>query len=147
MGEIGLCFGGPFTTTWRVRDYEVDGFNVVNNAVYANYCQHVRHEFLEYLGLEIAAYDGLLALSELNMAFTAPLRSRDWVKGSLRLRRCMAARAEFEQQLVRVHGPDGVDEEVVLTALATVVFLTRSYRPTRIPAHIRELLIAGRPAT
>ena len=42
----------------------------------------MRHEFLEYLGLEVAKYDGLLALSELNMSFKAPLRSRDWVKGA-----------------------------------------------------------------
>ena len=44
-------------------------------------------------------------------------------------------------------GPSGGDEQVVLVALATVVFLSQSYRPTRIPAHIRELLIAGRPAS
>ena len=67
--------------------------------------------------------------------------------GTLRLRRCTTARAEFEQELARVSGPGGGGEQVVLVALATVVFLSQSYRPTRIPAHVRELLIAGRPAS
>ena len=67
------------------------------------------------------------------------------VPGTLRLRRCTTARAEFEQELARVSGPSGGGEQVVLVALATVVFLSQSYRPTRIPAHVRELLIAGHP--
>ncbi len=68
--------------------------------------------------------------------------------GTLRLRRCTAARAEFEQQLVRVPGPTGSEdgeEVVVLNAVATVVFLSASYKPTRIPPHVRSLLLSGRP--
>ena len=43
-------------------------------------------------------------------------------------------------------GPGGKDEQKVLTALATVVFLNQSYRPVRIPTRVRELLVAGRAA-
>lgn len=35
----------------KVRDYEVDGQGIVNNANYLHYLEHTRHEFCEYVGL------------------------------------------------------------------------------------------------
>ena len=37
-----------------VRDYECDLQGIVNNAVYQNYLEHVRHEYLRSLGLDFA---------------------------------------------------------------------------------------------
>ena len=35
-----------------VRDYELDRFGVIKNAVYQNYLEHVRNMFLESLGVK-----------------------------------------------------------------------------------------------
>ena len=41
----------PLTATVRVRSYELDSFGHVNNAVYLNYLEEARSEFLKQVGL------------------------------------------------------------------------------------------------
>jgi len=43
-----------FETRMRVRDYECDLQGIVNNAVYQNYLEHARHEFLHEVGIDFA---------------------------------------------------------------------------------------------
>lgn len=62
----------------EVRDYELDQFGVVNNAVFASFVQHARHEAFAALGFSIESLQqqkgGALALSSLSLSFLAPLR-------------------------------------------------------------------------
>ncbi|MDD2961359.1 MAG: thioesterase family protein [Muribaculaceae bacterium] len=39
-----------FELEMKVRDYEVDCENIVNNAVYLHYLEHTRHEFCNWVG-------------------------------------------------------------------------------------------------
>ena len=45
-----------FELTLDVRDYECDLQGVVNNAVYQNYLEHARHQYLQSLGLSFAGH-------------------------------------------------------------------------------------------
>ena len=48
----------PHTTYVEVRTYELDSYNHVNNAVYLNYLEHARMDFLKAIGFD---YKGLFA--------------------------------------------------------------------------------------
>ncbi|KAK9820171.1 hypothetical protein WJX72_007068 [[Myrmecia] bisecta] len=89
----------------EVRDYEVDRFGVVNNAVYANYLHHVRDAFLRSEGVDVALIvegGNLLALTELHIKYLQPLRSLDKFRATLTIRKLTSVRAEFEHKLIRV---------------------------------------------
>ena len=143
----------------------------MNNAVYASYLQHCRHEFLAARGVDAdlnARSGAALALSSLNMEFRRPLRSRDRFRASLALAKMTGARVSggrcipvhlpgactaadrltlndkivFEQTLWKVAADGEAEDELVLRAEATCVSLDADYRPKRIPAEMRLQLQA-----
>jgi acyl-CoA thioester hydrolase len=69
-----------FELLFKVRDYECDIQGIVNNAVYQNYLEHTRHEYilnagLNFMDLHNRGIDAVVA--RLQMDFKSPLRSGD----------------------------------------------------------------------
>lgn len=115
-----------FETEMMVRDYECDLQGIVNNAVYQNYLEHARHEFLHEVGLDFPQLcaDGIDAVvTRIEMDYKLPLRPRDLFIVKLGMRKQGRVRFVFDQAIFRK-----ADGKLVLEAQVFAV-LTRNGRP------------------
>jgi acyl-CoA thioester hydrolase len=115
-----------FETTMAVRDYECDLQGIVNNAVYQNYLEHARHEFLNEAGLNFAQLckDGINAVvTRIEIDYKFPLRPGDEFIVRIGMHKQGRIRYVFDQTIVRK-----ADEKKIVEAQVTGV-LTRNGRP------------------
>lgn len=89
-----------FRIQLQVRDYELDAQGIVNNAVYMNYMEHCRHNFLRALGIDFAelhreGVDPVVVRSEID--FLRSLRSNEEFEVFLKMHVKGRAKYEFEQ--------------------------------------------------
>ena len=129
LGSVrqGGLMGYKFKIDLHVRDYECDMQGYVNNAVYQNYLEHARHEYLQKLGINFA----ILAKQKVNLVviraeldYKFPLRSGDHFWIGLNLERISKIRFKFWQDLYRY--PDG---KLVLKSIIIGTSLNEKGRP------------------
>ncbi len=94
-----------FLLTGEVRDYECDQQGIVNNAVYQNYLEHARHQFLKRSGLVFAELikSGIyLVVVRAEVDYKSPLRSGDAFEIGLTMTRLSPVRIGFFQDIHRM---------------------------------------------
>lgn len=122
-----------FDLELKVRDYECDMDHVVNNAVYLNYLEHARHEFLLGLGInfgELSRQGISLVVTRIEADFKASLTSGDTFLVRTSLHRKGRIRLEFNQGIYRLP-----DQRLMLSAVVTGTALNQRGRP-EIPPEI-----------
>jgi acyl-CoA thioester hydrolase len=120
-----------------VRDYECDLQAVVNNAVYQNYLEHARHEYLKSCGVDFArlAAEGVnLVVVRVEIDYKTPLRSGDAFLVEVVPERISPVRIGFRQTIRRV--PDRTE---VVRALVIGTALNARGRP-KIPPGLEAAL-------
>lgn len=128
--------GALFSVDFEVRDYELDQYGVVNNAVYQNYLEHGRHQFLHQIGIDpakVARSGKSLTLSEITVKYLSPLLSRETFRVEVAIGEIGGARVVFLQ---KIHALG--ENRLVLSARAVAVFLNENGRPTRVTPEYRE---------
>lgn len=107
-----------FRIKLAVRDYECDMQGVVNNAVYQNYLEHARHEFLKSRGLDFAhltAAGIIVVVVRAELDYLRSLRSGDVFEVSVETWRESRLRLGFRQKITLADGGDMIMQAAVLT--------------------------------
>jgi acyl-CoA thioester hydrolase len=126
-----------YTLEMSVRDYECDMQGIVNNAVYQNYLEHVRHEYLKSIGVDFADYArrGInFVVVRIEMDYKLPLTSGDRFVVGLNMVRESRIRFAFHQDIC--HLPD---MKPVIKAKVIGTAMNAKGRP-EIPAEVEQLL-------
>lgn len=123
-----------FIEHFKVRDYECDVQGIVNNAVYQNYFEHTRHEFLLSQGVDFIALskEGLnLVVIRAEIDYKLPLTAGDEFYVGLNFSMKDRVRFQFEQVIHRK-----ADEKIAVRGIITGTGMTATGRP-KVP---RELV-------
>lgn len=112
---------------FEVRDYECDIQGIVNNAVYQNYLEHARHQFIKSRGLdfaEITAQGIYLVLIKAELDYIQSMRSGDKFYIQSSIERVSKLKLNFLQ---KVHRTD--NDQLILSAKMTVTSTTKEGKP------------------
>ena len=116
-----------FTHKMTVRDYELDRFGVINNAVYQNYLEHTRHLFLETNGVSMetlikCGYSPLITKAEVE--YRSSLQSRNDFVVNLELTSLSKIKFIFTQEIRSLPR-----NTLIISAKITVNILNSSKQP------------------
>ena len=122
-----------------VRDYECDMQGVVNNAVYQNYLEHARHEFLKAHGVDFAALTRAgvnLVVVRAELDYRASLTSGDTFIVHTRMEQMSRLKFGFHQRIVRER-----DGKEMITAIISGTGVNPQGRPF-LPPELLPLMAA-----
>ncbi|NMW20437.1 MAG: acyl-CoA thioesterase [Chlorobiaceae bacterium] len=129
-----------FTCEMSVRDYECDMQGIVNNSVYQNYIEHVRHLYLKKVGIDFSEYtrQGInLVVVRAELDYKYPLASGDSFVVGLTMCRESTLKFAFYQDIFRIP-----DHKLVLKAKIIGTALNKRGRP-EIPEALAALFTSG----
>ncbi len=120
------------TCTHVVRGYECDGYNHVNNAVYLNYLEYARMEFLkgigfDYRGMREKGYGVVISRIAIDYRLPSSLDDELLIETTPTQRRVTGG--VFRQRVLRAG-------ELVCEAEVTWVTVNSSGRPARLPPEL-----------
>ncbi len=118
-----------YECTLRVRTYECDVYGHVNNAVYLNYLEYARGEYLKSIGFPyLTAVDGGYGLYVARIAidYKSPAFPEDELRIVTRVLKKGAVSGTLGQTIHR-------GSDVVVQAEVTWAFVDSKGAPTRIP--------------
>ncbi|MCI5162341.1 MAG: acyl-CoA thioesterase [Candidatus Electrothrix sp. AX5] len=116
-----------FSLEMSVRDYECDLQGIVNNAVYQNYLEHTRHEYLKSIGIDFKEFAdrGInLVVIRVELDYKFPLTSGDQFTVRLNFVKESKVKIAFLQNIYRLS-----DEKLILQGKVIGVALNGRGRP------------------
>jgi acyl-CoA thioester hydrolase len=113
----------------RVRTYECDAYGHVNNAVYLNYLEYARHEYLRAVGFDYLAVVGAgygLYVARIEIDYKRPAFIDDRLTVKTWPVKKGAVSGTMAQRVLR-------GEDLLAEAMVTWAFVDSKGSPTKIP--------------
>jgi len=110
---------GLFTVGLKVRDYECDMQGIVNNAVYQNYLETARHEFLLSRGVDFADLTkiGIIVIvTRAELDYKKPLRSGDRFDVTVAAEQVSRLKIAFKQTIRLQENSELIMEAIIYAA-------------------------------
>ena len=123
-------------TNLKVRTYECDSYNHVNNAVYLNYLECARGDYMDKTGfryLDFVKAGYFLFVSHIDISYKVSARYGDELEIETYSVKLGAVSGTFKQ-VVRRLGSDGNPDAVCAEAEVTWACVNSEGRPCKIPS-------------
>jgi YbgC/YbaW family acyl-CoA thioester hydrolase len=124
-----------FVTTHRVRSYELDSFGHVNNAVFLNYLEYARAEYLLQKGLsfnDFLKWNALPYVTHVEMAFKASARVHDVLEIHGEISEWRRIQFTMHYRMMNTTA-----QRLCLVADVRFAFVNRNEKPVAIPNEFR----------
>lgn len=123
----------------RIYYHDTDAGGIVYYGNYLKYLEEARTEFLEKKGLGVEAFrkrNLIYAVRKCTITYCSPARYGDTLLCDATLTKATAAQLIFEQKIH--HKESGT---LIVEAEATLVCLTKDFKPTQIPEDLKAQLL------
>ncbi|MBT3275231.1 MAG: acyl-CoA thioesterase [Spirochaetales bacterium] len=130
-----MNYAKVFSIELSVRDYECDLQGIVNNAVYLNYFEHTRHQFLKNLGIDFAELHAAgtdPVVRRIEIDYRRSLKSGDIFQSRLTVEKKGRLQYIFRQNIVTV------GDEVEMARAVNFVAFVRQGKPIQPPEEIAK---------
>lgn len=134
--EATLALKGNYqhVMDFQVRDYECDLQGIVNNAVYQNYLEHARHQFLLERDVDFVALSeqGInLVVMRIEIDYKSPLRAGSHFWLGSRMKKVSRLKFVFEQDIFLTGSVSSLENLPVINALVTGTAMNDAGKPVR----------------
>jgi len=120
----------------QVRSYEVDSFGHVNNAIFLNYLEFARGEFLRQKGLsfnDFIKWKAFPYVAKIIIEYKTPAKFDDILEVSGWISHFSRASFTLNKEIINIK-----TGKLLARAEVTMVFVNDNQRPTAIPREFRE---------
>ena len=119
---------------YKIRNYHIDSYGHVNNAVYVQFLEDARTDFFDYMGFSLsclASKNIFIYITEINIKYLKPGFLDDIIVVTASVEKMSRVRITWLQEIFK-------KDEKLISAYVTGAFMNSNKKPIKIPDFVIE---------